>query len=268
MASITINLPGYKSITSSTLSGGSGSVTPSVTSTREERITSVTVSSGSNSSTASYNSNTGRYSFSISGLKAGSAQTITVTAHYNIYTTSRYTVYYFYANGNLIEGTNLSNMASTYINYEDRGYTMDPTKADNYTASSGAAYFYTRQESSTNYTGSGSDSVSKTCYTKPATFTFAGTTAAIEDRKWLVSSGIQSLITNIYSFNTEVKKRNNWLAQSSNGASCSAFQKGNLSASMLSTAYSAVGRTSPYKTGDTVTAKMFTDLAAAFNATP
>ena len=73
MASITINLPGYRNITSSDLSGGSGRVIPSVTSMREERITGVTVSSGNNSIRASYNSSTGVYNFSISGLTAGSA---------------------------------------------------------------------------------------------------------------------------------------------------------------------------------------------------
>lgn len=268
MASITINLPGYRNITSSDLSGGSGRVIPSVTSMREERITGVTVSSGNNSIRASYNSSTGVYNFSISGLTAGSAQTIIATVFYDVYTTSYDTVYFFYHNGVLAEGTSLSRMASRYIEYEDRGQTMEPTKADNYDASYGAAYFYTRQKPVTNKTGSGSNSAHKTCYTKPATFTFAGTTVPIENRKWLVSSGIQSLITNIYSFNTEVKKRNNWIAQSSNGASCNAFQKGNLSASMFSTAYSAVGSKFNYKTGDIITAKMFTDLAAAFNATP
>lgn len=109
------------------------------------------------------------------------------------------------------------------------------------------------------------ESASVTVYTRPKYFYFGANGSVAKGTKWEVNKGIQTILPNIYSFNTEAGKWKNWREQSG-GHSYSVFTSGSkLSASMLSNAYSILGGTSTYKAGDYVSAGMFSGIESLFN---
>lgn len=104
---------------------------------------------------------------------------------------------------------------------------------------------------------------SKIIYTKPEEFKFA--TDMGTDTKWEVSKGIQTILPNIYTFNTVATQWLNWNKQSENTA-CTVFQKGTtLSAAMLNNAYKYLQKTTNYQPGDKVAQSMFTGLEDLLN---
>lgn len=104
---------------------------------------------------------------------------------------------------------------------------------------------------------------SKIIYTKPEEFKFA--TDMGTDTKWEVSKGIQTILPNIYTFNTVATQWLNWHKQSENTA-CTVFQKGTtLSAAMLNNAYKYLQKITDYKPGDKVAQSMFTGLENILN---
>lgn len=88
----------------------------------------------------------------------------------------------------------------------------------------------------------------------------------LSGKTWKVNEGIQTLLTNIYNFNKAASSWKNWKNQTAQ-TECSAFSKGDLTAAMLNNAYTYLGKTTTYKTGDIVSAKMFAGLEDVINGT-
>lgn len=243
---------------------------------------SVTTTNGTMTTSGSYRI----YPFTakITGLTAGSEQKITLAADYEIwkYVKDSITHYWFnynYNGGTLLEydGTIKTDVGERYLRLQNNGYTMYPNKDstgssiyDTYGYNSTyEAYYYlwTYTEDASAWVDSSypTATASKTVYTKPNAFYFGNGKTVSSGTKWAVSEGIQTILINIYNFNTEATKWKKWKNQLIQTA-CSAFSKGTLSATMLNNAYSYLGSSTRYSPGDKVSAAMFSGLENIMNA--
>lgn len=108
----------------------------------------------------------------------------------------------------------------------------------------------------------GSRTATLTIYTPPLNFSFLNCASG---NTWKVEDGLQSLITNIKDFQTYATIKKKWLAQSDNVSTCPSWASP-LTAENINSLYAYVGGSSSYSAGDTITAAMFNNLAAALNA--
>lgn len=244
---------------------------------------SITATTGTMTTSGSYRI----YPFTatISGLKAGEKQEITLKTDYEVwnYVKSSITHYWFnykYNDGALLkyETTVKTSAIAAYLSLQDNGYTMYPNKDstgnDKYNIfgynSDYDAYYYlwTYSEDTSGWVDSDypTAKASKPIYTKPNAFYFGDGKTVPSGTKWEVSKGIQTILTNIYNFNTEATKWKTWKEQSVPTTACSAFSKGTLSKDMINNAYSYLGSSTSYKTGAKVSAAMFSGLEEIINA--
>lgn len=220
------------------------------------------------------------FTATISGLTAGSEQTITLKTWYEkwVYEKSSTTYYYFYYkndNGDWkeYESTRKATAVDAYLSRQAKGYTMDPDEDSSYVESGydrtyGEYYYlYTWEEDTSDWFYDDDLPVSKstTVYTRPNAFYFGDGATVVAGTKWDVSKGIQTILPNIYNFNTEATKWKKWKNQTDSVTECSAFSKGNLSETMLTNAYAYLGDISSYKKGDRVSATMFSNLEDLIN---
>lgn len=106
----------------------------------------------------------------------------------------------------------------------------------------------------------------KRFYPAPNIFSFNG---CAQGAKWLLKSGINSLITNIEDFYGVAQQWKSWSLQRSITSACPSFFNSNneLYADGLNNVYKYVGSTASYKKGDKVAASMFNSLATIINTT-
>lgn len=106
--------------------------------------------------------------------------------------------------------------------------------------------------------------MSVTFYPHPAEFTFTGCTSGA---RWKIDDGLDSLITNIEEFQPRAQQWKSWKNQSAAGT-CPSFanSEGYLAASSMNSVYNYVGKGTPWKVGDEISAAMFNDLATAINS--
>lgn len=100
-------------------------------------------------------------------------------------------------------------------------------------------------------------------YPHPAEFKFTGCTSGAT---WKIDDGLNSLITNIEEFQPQAQQWKSWKNQSAASA-CPSFanSEGYLAALSMNSVYNYVGKGTPWKSGDEISAAMFNDLAAAIN---
>lgn len=100
-------------------------------------------------------------------------------------------------------------------------------------------------------------------YPHPVEFKFTGCTSGAS---WKIDDGLDSLITNIEKFQPQAQQWKSWKNQSAASA-CPSFSnnEGYLAASSMNSVYNYVGKGTPWKVGDEISAAMFNDLATAIN---
>ena len=101
-------------------------------------------------------------------------------------------------------------------------------------------------------------------YPHPTEFKFTGCTSGAS---WKIDDGLDSLITNIEKFQPQAQQWKSWKNQSAAGT-CPSFanSEGYLAASSMNSVYNYVGKGTPWKVGDEISAAMFNDLATAINS--
>ena len=100
-----------------------------------------------------------------------------------------------------------------------------------------------------------------TYYKSPAQFDFMD---CVSGKQWRVDAGINSLITNINSFPDYATQWKAWKDQPNLSSPCPNFDSP-LSANNLNQIYTYVEQPGNFKSGDPISADMFTDLADAIN---
>lgn len=194
----------------------------------------------------------------VSGLKPGQQVTIVIIFHFNREKYVPKTVFRYLYKLKTSSNWRTSGAYSTRREAVDAMNSLDPEVYDTGGTFTEDASYWTDD-------GSTTESASVTVYTRPNNFYFGKNGSVASGTQWEVSKGIQTILPNIYSFNTELGKWKNWREQSG-GHSYSVFASGSkLSASMLSNAYSILGGSSAYKTGDKVSAVMFSGIENLFN---
>lgn len=174
---------------------------------------------------------------------------------------------------------NINNAAKAYIDAVKDEATVEPTSGGTgiktYTYEGQTCYFYEVTSSSWGYQDSGSSTKTFTCYTHPENFYFSKNNYSDPENisGWNTKAGLQTLLENIYNFNTvayQWKKWYNWNIPTDEDlpviSACSGFTKGQLTAQMLNDAYGYLGITTNYKKGDKVAASMFRGLEAKINS--
>ena len=292
MATLTINSVTYSSVdrTTATLTGKMTCLfqNESNGATREYWLSDLSITSPSGASITTKNGTmttngsyrTYPFTVTVSGLKAGTEQKITLTADYEVwkYKKSSATHYWFNynSNGGTLKEYDVTKKATAgerYLSLQNKGYTMYPDKNSDYDVrgydSSYKDYYYlwTYSEDTSDWVESSypTATASKTIYTRPNAFYFGNGKTVPSGTKWDVSKGIQTILINIYNFNTEATKWKKWKNQSTQTA-CSAFSKGTLSKTMLNNAYAYLGSSTKYDTGNKVSAAMFSGLEEIMNA--
>lgn len=194
----------------------------------------------------------------VSGLKPGQQVTIIVIFHFNRKKYVLKTVFRYRYKPKTSSNWRDSGAYSTRREAVDAMNSLDPEIYDTGGTFAEDASYWDDDSPIT-------ESASVTVYTRPNNFYFGKNGSVASGTQWEVSKGIQTILPNIYNFNTAVGKWKNWRDQSG-GHSYSIFTSGSkLSASMLSNAYSILGGSSTYKTGDKVSAAMFSGIENLFN---
>lgn len=164
-------------------------------------------------------------------------------------------------------GTKTQN-SSTKVRVEKNGWTdTPPTNEYGKEIYKYKIYTYTWRDTGTSTSESSEVSSSKTFYPHPASFSFINCTAG---NKWRVDEGINSLITNINSFQGYAKQRmawKKWPEPISNLEDCPSLFNSDkkISAAQLNAVYEYLGKTTSYQSGEKLSAAMLNGIADLIN---
>lgn len=222
----------------------------------------IRVSDGSGSASVNDSSNNGgSFTVNFSNAPAGSAITITATLKYTSEecVINYSTEYYFTHNGKTYTSSSRSDCVEARAEFIAAG--EECSSIESRQVADGLKWVK-------GPSGSVSSSAI-TIYTRPNNFYFNGSSSTVAGLQWRVDSGIQSLLTNIYNFDSVAVAWKKWKDQTGSPGSCSTFVKNNnISASMFETAYNYLGKSVPSgcSSGQILKASFFSGLESALNS--
>lgn len=226
--------------------------------------------------TTSGGTTTCTYKINLFGLTPGATQTFKYGCTYSVEEYEETVdAYWFWGkapdsdNWIIHRSESKSSIGQRYLEYKDEGYELEPTSSDDYDTTyrynGQTAYLYEEISEGWEDYGWEEEEASITLYMRPAWYTFKTSGSPNAGDGWYIDQGIQTLLNNIYNFNSTATAWKKWKNQSSNVTSCSAFSKGNLSAEMINDANAYLGVTTNFKSGDTIRAQIFKDIEGRLN---